>query len=103
VEHAPERRLEVGFQILDNPELLHPVGVEIHAMGMIAFGAAPFAPGVGRSQRSGTITANLSSLPHPRCRRPLSAHWRSLGEIAKRRGPLVVEGLEGPRDCGLAV
>jgi hypothetical protein len=83
VEYAPERRFEVGFQILNDPKLLHAVGVEIHAMGMVAFGAAPFAPGVRRSQRSEANAANLSSLPHPRCRRPLSAHRRSLGETAQ--------------------
>jgi hypothetical protein len=84
VEHMPERSFEVGFQILDNPKLLHAVGVEIHAMGMVAFEAAPFAPGVGRGKRAEANAANLSSLPHPRCRRPLSAHRRSLGETAKR-------------------
>jgi hypothetical protein len=44
----------------DNTVYSTTVGVEIHAMGMIAFGTAPFAQGVWRSQRSGTC--RLASL-----------------------------------------
>jgi hypothetical protein len=101
-EHASDARLQVCFQEVDAPEVV-VAGVEKDAMGMIAPRAATLTVGVWRSQRSGTNTANLSSLPHPRRRCPLSAHWQSLGETAKRHRQLVVEGSEGTRDCGFQI